>query len=239
MPKKKTKPPKPPAEKKEKRTVAEQMRDALRKELKDDGAAMTLGGTGYSAVEEVMPTGLDVLDHWVLGIGGLPYGRVTEISGPEDVGKSSLVNHLMAAAQRDGAVACLGDAERKVQPNWVDVFKVNRDDVLLLPARTVEEYLQSLIITIRKFGKRHKLVFLLDSVATTIPQKALERDLTEAELVGWLRTILANTLAAAARRYLTEARDLGREQSLQDSLVQSSARVESWLAAEQSSPSEM
>jgi RNA polymerase sigma-70 factor (ECF subfamily) len=64
------------------------------------------------------------------------------------------------------------------------------------------------------------------------------RGASEAELVGWLRTILANTLAAAARRYLTEARDLGREQSLQDSLAQSSARIESWLAAEQSSPSE-
>jgi RNA polymerase sigma-70 factor (ECF subfamily) len=64
------------------------------------------------------------------------------------------------------------------------------------------------------------------------------RGASEAELVGWLRTILANTLAGAARRYLTEARDLGRERSLQDSLEQSSARIESWLAAEQSSPSE-
>ena len=64
------------------------------------------------------------------------------------------------------------------------------------------------------------------------------RGASEAELVGWLRTILANTLAAAARRYLSEARDLGREQSLQDSLAQSSARMESWLAAKQSSPSE-
>lgn len=196
MPKKKTKTAKPPTEKKEKRTLVEQMRDELRKELKDDGAAMTLGGNGYSAVEEVMPTGLDVIDHWVCGIGGLPYGRIIEISGPEDVGKSSLVNHLMAAAQRDGAVACLGDAERKVQPNWVDVFKVKRDDVLLLPARTVEEFLQELIITIRKFGKKHKLVFFLDSVATTIPQKALERDLTDAELPGVAAAAWSNGLKA-------------------------------------------
>jgi len=61
---------------------------------------------------------------------------------------------------------------------------------------------------------------------------------SEAELAGWLRTILANTLAAAVRRYSAEARDLGCERPLQESLAESSARVESWLAAEQSSPSE-
>jgi RNA polymerase sigma-70 factor (ECF subfamily) len=64
------------------------------------------------------------------------------------------------------------------------------------------------------------------------------RGQSEAELAGWLRTILANTLATAARRFAADARDLGRERPLQDSLAESSARIEGWLAAEQSSPSE-
>jgi RNA polymerase sigma-70 factor (ECF subfamily) len=64
------------------------------------------------------------------------------------------------------------------------------------------------------------------------------RGQTDAEMAGWLRTILANTLAAAARRFGAEARDLGRERSLEDSLAQSSARLEGWLAAKQSSPSQ-
>ncbi len=64
------------------------------------------------------------------------------------------------------------------------------------------------------------------------------RGQSEAELAGWLRTILANTISAAARRYSAEARDLERERSLQEGLAESSARVGNWLAAEQSSPSE-
>lgn len=64
------------------------------------------------------------------------------------------------------------------------------------------------------------------------------RGQSEAEMVGWLRAILANTLAASVRRYAAEGRDLKRERSLEASLAESSARLEGWLAAEQSSPSE-
>ena len=61
---------------------------------------------------------------------------------------------------------------------------------------------------------------------------------SEAELVGWLRTILANALAGAMRQYATEGRDLNRERSLEAALDESSARLEAFLAADQSSPSQ-
>jgi RNA polymerase sigma-70 factor (ECF subfamily) len=64
------------------------------------------------------------------------------------------------------------------------------------------------------------------------------RGRTEAELAGWLRTILANTLAASARHFAAEARDLGREQAVRASLDESSARLEAWLAADESTPSQ-
>jgi recombination protein RecA len=187
LPKKATKKepkPKVAKEPKETRSLTERMRDELRKQFKDDGAATTLGGYGFSGIRAVMPTGIDVLDRWVIGIGGLPYGRIVEISGPEDVGKSSLVNHLMSAAQRDGAVACLGDSERKVQPAWAETFKVDRAAVLLLPADTIEQYLSEVAFTIKKFGKRNKIVFILDSIASSKPRKALDEDLQENEIPG-------------------------------------------------------
>jgi RNA polymerase sigma-70 factor, ECF subfamily len=64
------------------------------------------------------------------------------------------------------------------------------------------------------------------------------RGITEAEKLAWLRTILANVLAAAARRFEARARDVGRERSLASDLDLSSSRLECLLAADQTSPSQ-
>jgi RNA polymerase sigma-70 factor (ECF subfamily) len=60
----------------------------------------------------------------------------------------------------------------------------------------------------------------------------------DAEFRAWLRQILANTLAEAARRFGAEARDIGRERSLEAQLNESSVRLEAWAAAGQPSPSQ-
>jgi RNA polymerase sigma-70 factor (ECF subfamily) len=59
----------------------------------------------------------------------------------------------------------------------------------------------------------------------------------EAERAGWLRQILAHNLADACRAFGQARRNVGREQPLGPALQESSERIESWLAAEQSSPS--
>lgn len=64
------------------------------------------------------------------------------------------------------------------------------------------------------------------------------RGRTDAEKAAWLRQILANTLANAVRDLGRAKRDVGLERSLEASLAESSARLEAWLVADQSSPSE-
>jgi RNA polymerase sigma-70 factor (ECF subfamily) len=57
------------------------------------------------------------------------------------------------------------------------------------------------------------------------------------QLFCWLRQILARNLANAVRDFGREKRDVAREQSLEALVHDSSARLDAWLAAEQSSPS--
>jgi RNA polymerase sigma-70 factor (ECF subfamily) len=64
------------------------------------------------------------------------------------------------------------------------------------------------------------------------------RGRSPAEMAAWLRQILAHNLAHAARDHGRQKRDASREVSLAAALHDSSARLEAWLAADQSSPSE-
>ena len=63
------------------------------------------------------------------------------------------------------------------------------------------------------------------------------RGQTPAERAAWLRQILARNLANAVRDLGRGKRDVDREHSLEEAVNASSARLEAWLAAEQSSPS--
>jgi RNA polymerase sigma-70 factor (ECF subfamily) len=61
---------------------------------------------------------------------------------------------------------------------------------------------------------------------------------SEAEVAAWLRRALAHNLADEGRKLGADKRNVAREQSLEAALEQSSARLDAWLTAEQSSPSE-
>ena len=64
------------------------------------------------------------------------------------------------------------------------------------------------------------------------------RGQSEAEMAAWLRQMLAYNLADAIRAHGRAKRDVARERSLEQGLEASSAQLTSWLAAEQSTPSQ-
>ena len=61
---------------------------------------------------------------------------------------------------------------------------------------------------------------------------------TSAELVAWLRQILNHTLANELRTHTQAKRAVGAERSLEADLDASSCRLDAWLAADHTSPSE-
>src|ERR1017187_1487000 len=63
-------------------------------------------------------TGIYGVDYGVLGIGGLPRGRITEIYGQESVGKSSLALMVAGSAQRAGGRAAMIDVEHAFENSW-------------------------------------------------------------------------------------------------------------------------
>ena len=86
-------------------------------------------------------------------------------------------------------------------------------------------------------GKLDSSDVVQDTLVRALQHLDQFRGATEAELAGWLRQILATTLANAARDWGRGKRDAGREVPLAQEIHDSSARLEAVLAADQTSPS--
>jgi RNA polymerase sigma-70 factor (ECF subfamily) len=61
---------------------------------------------------------------------------------------------------------------------------------------------------------------------------------TDSETIAWLRSILSHNLTDVLRKLTAQRRDVRQEFSLDAALDRSASRLEQWLAAEQSSPSQ-
>ena len=81
-----------------------------------EGAIMNLGEIRSSNIDAIS-TGCLSLD-MILGVGGIPKGRIIEIYGPESSGKTTLAQHIIAEAQKKGGVAAFVDAEHALDPDY-------------------------------------------------------------------------------------------------------------------------
>ena len=95
-----------------------------------DGAIMRLGDARALVKIDVIPTGGLAID-LALGVGGLPRGRVIEIYGPESSGKTTLMLHVIANAQKAGGLAAFIDAEHALDPIYARKLGVKVDDLLI------------------------------------------------------------------------------------------------------------
>lgn len=108
----------------------------------------------------------------------------------------------------------------------------------------VQQYRSYLYLLARShIGARHQAkIDASDIVQQTLldahQKQAQFRGGTEAEWMAWLKQILANNLADAVRGLARAKRDVSRERSLDEQLGDSFTRVDGWLAAAQSSPSQ-
>ena len=112
------------------------------------GTVMRMGDEGAQVRVEAIPTGALSLD-LALGIGGMPRGRIVEVFGPESSGKTTLVYHVIAEAQRRGGICAFIDAEHAMDPAYAKRIGVNIDDLLVSQPDTGEQALEIVEILVR------------------------------------------------------------------------------------------
>ena len=153
------------------------------------GSIMRLGEASDRLSVDVIPTGAIALDI-ALGVGGIPRGRITEIYGPESSGKTTLVQHVIAQAQRKGGVAALIDAEHAFDPVYAQNCGVNVEDMLISQPDTGEQALEITEALVRSGALD---VVCIDSVAALVPRAELEGDMGDAH-VGLQARLMSQAL---------------------------------------------
>ncbi|EEF61540.1 recombinase RecA [Pedosphaera parvula] len=138
-----------------------------------EGSIMRLGEANAHQAIEVIPTGALGLD-LALGVGGLPRGRVVEIYGPESSGKTTLMLHVIANAQKMGGLAAFIDAEHALDPGYAKKLGVNLDDLLVSQPDCGEEAL-TICETLARSNALD--VIVIDSVAALVPKAELEGEM--------------------------------------------------------------
>ena len=134
-----------------------------------EGSLMRLGSKPATDIPAVS-TGSLQLDY-ILGIGGVPCGRIIEIFGPESGGKTTLALEIVAAGQKLGKEIVYIDAENALDPKYARAIGVDVDNMFLSQPETMEASLEICDEVIRS-GEVG--VVVVDSVAAMVPKAELD-----------------------------------------------------------------
>ncbi|HVS28177.1 MAG TPA: recombinase RecA [Solirubrobacteraceae bacterium] len=166
------------------------------------GTIMRMGDEGAQVRVDAIPSGALSLD-LALGIGGLPRGRIVEIFGPESSGKTTLIYHLIAEAQKLGGVCAFIDAEHSMDPLYAQRIGVDIDELLVSQPDYGEQALEVADMLIRSGAVD---VITIDSVAALTPRVELEGQMGD-QTVG----VQARMMSQAMRKL---AGNLNRTQTM-------------------------
>jgi recombination protein RecA len=156
------------------------------------GSVMRMSDRPQVAVGAVS-TGSLALD-LALGIGGLPRGRIIEIFGPEASGKTTLVYHVMAEAQRRGGICAFIDAEHAMDPSYARRIGVDIDQLLVSQPDTGEQALEIAELLIRSGALD---IVAVDSVAALVPKAEIEGEMGDSH-VGLQARLMSQALRKLA-----------------------------------------
>ncbi|ODP96529.1 MULTISPECIES: recombinase RecA [Salinivibrio] len=141
------------------------------------GSIMRLGDDRTMDIETVS-TGSLSLDI-ALGAGGLPFGRIVEIYGPESSGKTTLTLQAIAEAQKMGKTCAFIDAEHALDPVYARKLGVDIDNLLVSQPDTGEQALE-IADALTRSGAVDMIV--IDSVAALTPKAEIEGEMGDSHM---------------------------------------------------------
>jgi recombination protein RecA len=134
------------------------------------GSIMRMGDEDAVVRVDAISTGALSLDI-ALGVGGMPRGRIVEVFGPESSGKTTLLYHLLAEAQKKGGICAFIDAEHAMDPAYAKRIGLDIDELLVSQPDHGEQALEIADMLIRSGAVD---VVAIDSVAALTPKVELE-----------------------------------------------------------------
>jgi recombination protein RecA len=156
------------------------------------GSVMKMSDQAQDAIPAIS-TGCLSLD-LALGVGGLPRGRIIEIFGPESSGKTTLLYHVIAEAQKLGGICAFIDAEHAMDPAYAKRIGVNIDDLLVSQPDHGEQALEIAELLIRSGAID---VVAIDSVAALTPKAEIEGEMGDSH-VGLQARLMSQALRKLA-----------------------------------------
>jgi len=118
---------------------------------------------------------------FILGIGGVPIGRITEISGKWSVGKTTLALSLIKSAQEMGMETIWVDAEWAWENSYAESLGVDTSKLGLLQTRYAEDALDQVLQYLngdeqKKIPQGKNTLIVIDAVGALHPKEEAEKE---------------------------------------------------------------
>ena len=158
------------------------------KKVYGGGTIMRLGEAASMEVDAI-PTGSLALD-MALGIGGVPRGRIVELYGPESSGKTTVVLHIVAEAQKLGGEVAFIDVEHALDPKYAKALGVDIDNLLVSQPDSGEQALEIAEALVRSGAID---VLVVDSVAALTTKAEIDGEMGDTH-VGMLARLMSQAM---------------------------------------------
>lgn len=165
----------------------------LQKELGEGAISF---GEEYTSQGGVIPFTIPSLNE-ITGIGGIPRGRLIEISGMDGTFKTTLMLDAIASEQQLGGLAAFVDAEFSFDENYATKLGVDVSKLILVHPKSAEE---AFAIIEKLIDSKQVSLICLDSIAALSPETELENEFGKSNI-----GVMARLLNQALRKLTAKA----------------------------------